>query len=173
MTSPALAQWRSGRLGRLDRLIAVHPESRGSATDPAVAQEWTHALVLRLASEFPGFCRDLHNEASRAVAWALPLSDERIRLLIFVGLTTDRALNRNSADPRTLAGDFSRFRVPLWVDLHQRHPWSAPAWREGLRCPQVARNGVVHDDLEKLADVQGMPRPGTFLRDEMEIISAA
>ncbi|HST81670.1 MAG TPA: hypothetical protein VLL08_08045 [Kineosporiaceae bacterium] len=119
-----------------------------------MAQEWTHALILRLASEFQGFCRDLHNDVSKAVAWALAASDEDIRLLILVGLTTDRALNRSSADPQTLAKDFARFRITLWADLKRRHPRSAPGWEESLRLLHAARNGVVHDDLDKLAHVQ-------------------
>lgn len=154
MNSPALAAWRSSRLGRLDRLLAVHPDSTGSGTDPAVAEEWTHALILRLASEFQGFCRDLHTDASKAVARALAASDEEIRLLILVGLTTDRSLNRSSADPQTLAKDFARFRITLWVALEERHPRSVPLWHEGLRYLHLARNGVVHDDLGKLASVQ-------------------
>ena len=68
MTSPALTTWQSSRLPRLDQLIALHPDTAGSTTDPAVAEEWTHALVLRLASEFQGFCRDLHNDLARTIA---------------------------------------------------------------------------------------------------------
>jgi len=154
MTSPALAAWRSSRLVRLDRLLAVHPNSTGSATDPAVAEEWTHALILRLASEFQGFCRDLHSDVSEAVALTLAASDEEVRLLILVGLTTDRALNGRSADPQTLANDFARFRITLWPELEKRHPRAAPVWRESLRLLHAARNGVVHDDLDKLANVQ-------------------
>jgi hypothetical protein len=153
MTSPALATWRSSRLSRLDRLLAVHPDSSGSTTDPSVAQEWTQALVLRLASEFQGYCRDLHNDVSGAIAGALAASDCRIQLMIFTGLTAGRALNRSSADPQTLATDFARLGVMLWRELTQRHPHDGPIWREILGLLHQARNGVVHDDPQRIIGV--------------------
>ncbi len=154
MTSPALVTWRSSRLPRLDRMIAVHPETSGSRTDPVVALEWTHALVLRLASEFQGFCRDLYDDAAVAVARELAESNKRARAMILAALKVDRSLNRGSADFNNLARDFARFQIKLWDALANRHPAAASTWKKSLESLHSARNGVVHDELDKLRAVE-------------------
>jgi hypothetical protein len=69
MTSIALQYWRNRRLDYLDDLLVAHRLVRGTAIGrrrrmPAV----NAALVLRLAAEFQGFARDLHEEASATFA---------------------------------------------------------------------------------------------------------
>lgn len=149
MTSPALTTWQSSRLSRLDRLIALHPDSAGSTTDPAVAEEWTQALVLRLSSEFQGFCRDLHNDLARTIARALTGWDEKTRSLVFAGLTRGRALEQKSASAETIRADFDRLSVDLLL-LLSTHPRAGPQWTGELGQLHRARNGVVHDDPDKI-----------------------
>jgi len=149
MTSPALTTWQSRRLPRLDRLIALHPDTAGSTTDPAVAEEWTHALVLRLTSEFQGFCRDLHTDLARTIARLLTEQNENTRSLVFAGLTRRRALEQYSATVESISGDFNRLSVDLVV-LLSTHPRAGPQWADELTLLHVARNGVVHDDPNKI-----------------------
>jgi hypothetical protein len=153
MTSPAFGAWRSGRLVRLDGLLAAHPNSIGSATDPAVAQEWTEALVQRLASEFQGYCRDLHDDAVEAILDTIMASYSPLRAVLMNGLILDRGLDRRSADPKTIANDFARLGLDLWVALAASHPEAVSGWREGLLLLHRARNGVSHDDRATLAAV--------------------
>jgi hypothetical protein len=153
MTSPALTTWQLSRLPRLDRLIALHPDSAGSTTDPAVAEEWTHALVLRLTSEFQGFCRDLHNDLARTIARALTGWDEKARSLVFAGLTRGRALEQYSANAETIRADFDRLGVDLLL-LLSTHPRAGPQWTKELKLLHMARNGVVHDDPGKIEQVK-------------------
>jgi hypothetical protein len=153
MTSPALATWRSSRLPRLDRLLALHPDSAGSATDPAVAEVCTHALVSRLASQFQGFCRDLHDDAVNAILDAVAVSDEEMRGMLTNGLTVGRGLDRRSADPKTVDDDFARLGADQWVGLAAVRPEAVSSWREGLGALHRARNGVAHDDRDAIAAV--------------------
>src|SRR4051812_34331112 len=106
--STALITWRSNRLVRFDRLLAVHPDSNGSVLDPAVAGELTRALVLQLAGEFQGFSRDLHDEAVRAMVSSIGTPSSRLRSTVLDNLVHGRRLNRGNADPGTLEEDFSR-----------------------------------------------------------------
>jgi hypothetical protein len=154
MTLPALRKWRSNRLTRLDLVLAAHPHAAGSRTDPAVAPEWTRALVLIVASEFQGFCRDLHDDAAEAIARGVVSDDRRIRDIIISGLTVNRGLNRRGADVQTLEDDFLRLGMALWPSLSKQHPIAAPVWLEALRYLHKARNGVVHDDLTSVAIAQ-------------------
>lgn len=153
MTSPALVTWRSARLGRIDRLLAAHPHSIGSTTDPALAEQLTHALVLLLASEFQGFCRDLYDNGVRVLVGAAETRNSELRLTLADGLALGRGLNRRSADAKTLGDDFLRLGLNLWPDLAASHPGSAPAWREGLAQLHRARNGVAHHDLGRIEAV--------------------
>lgn len=146
MTISALQNWRSVRLERLDRLLAAHPDVAGSTTDPAVTREWTRALVLLLASEFQGFCRDLHDEVANAIGRGAAGNDERLRKRICSGLTMSRGLDRRSADVQTLNHDFYRLGSELSTRLAQQYPDEAAAWLDGLRYLHKARNGVIHDD---------------------------
>jgi hypothetical protein len=148
MTSPALTTWQSSRLPRLDQLIALHPDTAGSTTDPAVAEEWTHALVLRLTSEFQGFCRDLHDDLARTIARLLTGQD-KTRLLIIDGLTRGRDLDQYSATVETLVADFDRLGIELPSKL-PAHPRAGPKWKQELLQLHWARNGVVHDDPSKI-----------------------
>ena len=155
MTSPALEAWRSSRLPRLDRLLAAHPNSAGSSTDPAVSDEWSQALVLRLASEFQGFCRDLHDDAVQAIVTAVTPPVSPLRVMLLEGLTVGRGLDRFSADPRTIKDDFRRLGLDLWVLVGTGRAESTSVWREGLRLLHRARSGVVHDDAEAIEAVRG------------------
>jgi hypothetical protein len=153
MTSPAFEAWRSSRLVRLDRLIAAHPDSPGSATDPAVAEEWTQALVLRLAGEFQGFCRDLHNYVAEGMVVKVAAPESRLYFALLEGLTVGRGLDQRNADPETVSGDFTRLGVNLRVVLGAGQSQTA-AHRDALRLLNRARNGVVHDDPTSRAKVE-------------------
>jgi hypothetical protein len=172
MPLPALHKWCSSRLPRLDRLMAAHPRSAGSKTDPAVAQEWTRALVLMLASESQGFCRDLHDDAAEMIAQGVVGVEGRILDTILSGMTVNRGLNRRSADLQTLEGDFLCLGVSLWPAMSQQHPVAAPAWLEALRCLHKARNGIVHDDIGSVATAQaaGWPLELTTVRSWRKVL---
>jgi hypothetical protein len=56
--------WASARTDRIKRLRAAHQTLGGTGPGRRwVTDELNHALILRLASEFQGFARDLHDES--------------------------------------------------------------------------------------------------------------
>jgi hypothetical protein len=152
MTFSALQIWQSDRLDRLDRLLAAHPDAAGSTTDPSVTREWTRALVLLLAGEFQGFCRDLHDEAANAIGRGAAGNDERLFDRVVLGLTINRGLDRRSADLQTLNSDFRLLGTKLSRALWERHPDQAARWLDGLEYLHRARNGVIHDDDSSVKD---------------------
>jgi hypothetical protein len=162
MTSPALKTWRSSRLGRIDQLLAVHPDSIGSSTDPGAAAELTEALVVRLASEFQGFCRDLHDDVIEVVIKSLPMLSSQLFTTLAEGLAEGRGLDRRGADPKTIGDDFDRLGLSLWPALGRASPGAASDWRQALALLHRARNGVAHDDREAVAEVGQLGWPVQF-----------
>jgi hypothetical protein len=154
MTSPALDAWRSSRLVRLDRMLAAHPDSACSPTDPALAREWSDALVLRLAAEFQGFCRDLHDNVIVVLIGEIALHSRELSAMLATSLLAGRGLDRRSADPKTIGDDFERVGSDLWASLAARRPGAVQGWREGLNLLHRARNGVAHDDADALVAVE-------------------
>jgi hypothetical protein len=93
MVSAALSEWRSRRDAKLRNLLDAHIAVGGSGAGRRWAtEELNHALVLRLASEFQGFCRDLHEEAvGRLVETAAP-TDLQPQQVLAIPYRTGRRL---------------------------------------------------------------------------------
>ncbi len=98
MPSSALASWRKRRGERLDDLLHAHRSVGGSAR----GRRWrtatlNEALLLRLAAEFQGFARDLHQEACDIfAAWTAP-SNLAVRQVVRAQLMEGRELERGNA----------------------------------------------------------------------------
>jgi hypothetical protein len=152
VTSAALSEWNTDRAARLDRLVAAHRAVRG-VNRRWVTDELNHALVLRLASEFQGFARALHEEASRAVVATLIPNDPDRQDALLAAFLTGRRLNSGNAQPGVLRRDFGCFGLSLWAALDQRFPSRATAWRGDLSMLNTARNCLAHDDIGRLAIV--------------------
>jgi hypothetical protein len=150
--SVALAQWKTDRAARLDRLVAAHRTVRG-VDRRWITDELNHSLILRLCSEFQGYARGLHDEASQAIVAALAPNDPTRQDALLVPFSAARRLNTGNAGPETLRRDFSLFGLKLWADLESRYPGRAAGWRSDLTVLNTARNGLAHDDLGCLRSV--------------------
>jgi hypothetical protein len=163
MTSRALASWQIDRAARLDRLEAAHILiSRAGPGRRRLAEELNHAMVLRLATEFQGFARDLHDEASRALVAALAPGDPLRQQRLWAPYQHGRRLDRGNAGPSALHEDFALFGMSLWDDLRQRNPNRSRQWRDRLTLLNEARNGLVHADGQKLVRVSADGWPITL-----------
>jgi len=121
------------------------------ALDEWGADELSHAVLLRLAAEFQGFCRDLHNECIELFVAALGLTDRRLELILSTqNMRSGRRLDSGNANQDTLAQDFSRFGLQVWAELEKSFPELAPGWNAVLRLLNTARNGLAHDADDKL-----------------------
>jgi hypothetical protein len=154
MPSPALGLWKSDRAVCIDRLLAAHKHVRVTNSGRRwVTDELNHSLILRLASEFQGFARELHNDTSEAVVAALAPGDASLQATLLQPYQAGRRLDRGNADPDTLRQDFGLFGVNVWSALGQRYPSRAPRWHRQLRLLTTARNGLAHANEARIQQV--------------------
>lgn len=163
MSSGSLGTWNWVRTERVKRLRAAHQALAGTAPGRRwVTEELNQALILRLASEFQGFARDLHDEAGVFVAGCLAPGNPQLQDVLRLPYTVNRKLNQGNADPGTLGNDFGLFGIVLWAALQARYPARAKGWNQKLSALNMARNGIVHDDGAKIARVQADGWPLTL-----------
>ena len=145
------------------RLRAAHEALSGTGPGRRwVTGELNQALILRLASEFQGFARELHDEAGVFVAGRLAPGDARLQDMLRLPYTVSRKLSQGNADPGVLGNDFGLFGLVLWSALQSRYPARAAGWNQKLAALNMARNGIVHDDGAKIARVQADGWPFTL-----------
>jgi hypothetical protein len=132
MMSASLLDWRSARTRRLGRLRAAH-ELYGSGPGRRwETEELNHALVLRLASEFQGFARDLHDEALDAIIAAVAPAAPNVQVMLRGPYIAAWRLDRGNADPGALGSDFGLLGMQLWDDLKLRYPSRCAIWNHKL-----------------------------------------
>lgn len=148
MISSALTTWRGTRSARLDRLVQTRLMVNWSAR--WAADELDQALVLRVASEFQGFARDLHDEAIELIGEAVAPGDRHRQLLLGLPYQAARRLDPGNTDVRALSQDFKLFGLTLWSDLEQGDPSQAAGWKAAVEALNTARNGLAHDDAAKI-----------------------
>jgi hypothetical protein len=163
MPSSSLSTWASARTDRVTRLRAAHQALGGTGPGRRwVTDELNQALILRLASEFQGFARDLHDEAGLFVAECVAPGNLDVQDSLRIPYTYSRKLNQGNADPGTLGSDFGLFGIPLWAGLQARYQDRAKDWNRKLAALNMARNGIVHDDAAKVARAQADGWPFTL-----------
>lgn len=163
MSSASLSTWASARTDRVRRLRAAHQALGGTGPGRRwVTDELNQALILRLASEFQGFARDLHDEAGVFVAKCVAPGNAQMQASLRIPYTFNRKLNQGNADPGTLGSDFGVFGIALWAELQARFHGRAKDWNQKLAALNMARNGIVHDDAAKVARVQADGWPFTL-----------
>ncbi|WP_432558841.1 hypothetical protein [Granulicoccus sp. GXG6511] len=117
-----------------------------------ITTEINHALILRLASEFQGFCRDLHEESIEAfIGSGLPVPDP-INSVVRASLETGRKIDSGNATWANIVTDFQRFGLSLKAELQQSRPGRYSGWVTVMDRLNKARNAIAHDDRVKLAE---------------------
>jgi hypothetical protein len=115
MASASFANWAAARADRIKRLRAAHEAFGGTGPGRRwVTDELNHALILRLASEFQGFVRDLHDETGLFIARSLAPGNQQLQDSLRIPYTLHRKMNQGNADPGTLGNDFGLFGMVLW-----------------------------------------------------------
>jgi hypothetical protein len=150
MPSDALTRWQQERRAVLDSLEAVHEQVTGRKRGRQTATEHLNlALFTRLAAEFQGFCRDLHDDA--AICIADSLADEysaRIPVLLSA-LVRGRKLDGGNAGPGNIGNDFGNLGMSLWPAVKAQYPVRGPKWNTVLERLNDVRNAVAHSDNAK------------------------
>jgi hypothetical protein len=108
------------------------------------------ALVVRLTGEFQGFGRDLHDEASDALAARAAAGNPALELVIAAMLKSDRRLDRGNPTPDALGNDFLRFGMELWPALKAEDVRNELREKR-LRALVEARNAISHSNAGGLS----------------------
>lgn len=156
MPSAAYAQWSGTRKKKLDELFAAHSTvgGRGPGRRWRTTQlNW--AITLRLAGEFQGFSRDLHDEAADILC--SPVTDPGLSAVLRSGLSRSRKLDKGNAQPAALGNDFSYLGISLWPALKNANPRAA-TWNSDLDSLNTARNAIAHDDQDEFLKLQNLGR---------------
>ena len=113
---------------------------------------------MRLAAEFQGFARELHDLACDLFAsWTAP-GRPAVESVVRTRLREGRELDRGNAHPGSIGRDFGRFGFDVWPALASRDSSSA-RHNQSLERPNTARNAVAHDDAAALDDLRGQGFP--------------
>jgi len=159
MTSRALVRWRHERAEHLSDLLLAHRLVGG----PARGRRWrtrglNEALILRLAAEFQGFSRDLHDLACMTFAWWVAPSNPAVEQVVRARLIERRELDPGNARPDSIGNDFARFGFNLWSVLSALDP-ATTRHVQSLGRLNAARNALAHANDTRLIILraQGFP----------------
>jgi hypothetical protein len=158
--SHARAEWLTKRSNRIDELVSAHAMVR----QPGPGGQWrtgqiNAAIVVRVAVEFQGYSRDLHDEAVDHMANHLTATSGAIASVFRSSLTLNRALDKVNAQPSSLGSDFGRLGMAFWPALKAAFPATAGYWHTELETLNEARNGLAHHDEAKLRSVADAGSP--------------
>jgi len=149
--SAALARWEHDAQRALNEIEVAHRGLRGGARGRRYATlQINHAYAVLLASQFQGFCRDLHSEAVDAIAsGTTPGAVARVLLLL---MSRGRKLDAGNANPGSIGADFARLGMEFWVDVEAADPRNARR-REALEALNLWRNAIAHQDWSRMGGV--------------------
>jgi hypothetical protein len=160
--SLALLSWRAERQRRLDELLAAHQTVGGAGPGRRWrTRELNWALTLRLAGEFQGFGRDLHDLAVDYFVDIVSAGNADLAQVLRERTTTNRQLDRGNAQPGSLGSDFAMLGLTLWPALEQADPRAA-GWNASLERLNTARNAIAHVDEDTLAQLRRENQPVTL-----------
>lgn len=149
MASTAYEEWAGVRQARLAALYRAHAAARA----PDVAEQLSWAAVLRLAAEFQGYVRDLHDNTADALVLSLT-GPTPVTGAVRDAALYQRRLDAGNATRDAIAHDFRRFGLDVLGEVGVRHP-SSSHWLDALRDLNHARNGIAHAQPEKVESAIG------------------
>jgi hypothetical protein len=159
MSSSALTTWHGDRAARVAELLSAHTRIGGVRPGRRVGtRQINWALTLRLAGEFQGFARDLHDLAVDHLVTTLSPTNPALRAMLLASLTRDRDLDKGNAHPGSLGRDFGRLGFELWPALEAKDV-RAPRWNSDLSVLNRARNAIAHAQDQKLVQLEGQGYP--------------
>jgi hypothetical protein len=141
--SAALERWNGERVQRLDEVEAVHTRLGKGRGRRWFTEQLNRGYLLLLASEFQGFCRDLHTGGTEFVVAQAPVS---IQAIVRTNLTRGRLLDRGNANPGNIGADFGRLSIDLWPRVKAQSSLN-PGRQAKLEQLNVWRNAIAHDSV--------------------------
>lgn len=149
MPSQSYRVWLTTRASELDEIEAAHASVGGTGRGRRYAtQQINHAYAVLVASQFQGFCRDLHTESvARLMTFINPPA--LVRHLVQAGFTQGRQLDSKNAQPSSLGADFGLLGIKFW-DRVKAHHGRNEARRVELERLNKWRNAIAHQNFSEV-----------------------
>lgn len=150
MPSDALVHWNEVRRRRLEELYTAHHAVGGTKLGRRTATEQLNwSVVLRLAAEFQGYCRDLHDEMRQQIVTSTYTMGAAHQEVLDRALVEQRRLDKGNANRSTIREDFMRFGFNLLDETKSGHRHGA-GWLDRLEDLNTARNAAAHSNTVAL-----------------------
>jgi hypothetical protein len=145
MPSVSYRRWRTVRRAALDLVEAAHATIHGTGAGRREAtRQLNHGYTVLLATEFQGFCRELHTESVQHFVANLAAAQQPI---VEEALTFNRQVDHGNANPGTLGSDFGRFGFRWWPVVDSVDA-DGPALRQNLEEMNNWRNAIAHNNFD-------------------------
>lgn len=146
MPSIAYRRWKGARADALDEIAQAHVAVGGTGPGRRFAtQQLNQAYAVLLASQFQGFCRDLHTECiDYLIAFG---ASSALRLTLWSEFTWGRQLDRGNAQPGSIGADFRRLGINFWTEV-ESYSADTGAWKSALEELNSWRNAIAHQDFD-------------------------
>jgi hypothetical protein len=146
--SSALRDWNTRRARALDEIEQAHRVV--VSLDPGQGQPYAirqihQAYTVLLASQFQGFCRDLHSECRPFLLAAVPY--QALKKACEQYFTRERKLDEGNANLSNINVDFSRFGLVFWDEV-KKQDWRNRKRGVLLEALVLWRNAIAHHDFE-------------------------
>jgi hypothetical protein len=147
--SQALTDWNAKRASSIGLAWQMHSTQVASTATGWQVDQALAIVLQRMATEFQGFCRSLHDEASEVFAVTAAKGNMPLEGTLRKLLTTGRDIDKGNAHSDAIARDFSRFGFIFWSAMTAVDN-RAGGWPKELKKLTEMRNGVAHDDAAKI-----------------------
>ena len=146
MPSSPHQRWTSTQAAKLDEIQQAHTAVGGTRRGRRYAtQQINQAYAVLLASQFQGFCRDLHSES---VEYLVPtIAPASLQPLFRAELMRNRQLQRGNAQPDSIKADFGRLGIDFWTEVSRIDPRNRER-RALLDNLNRWRNAIAHQDFD-------------------------
>ncbi len=146
MPSNSYRRWIKAQAAALDQMENAHSSVGGTARGRRYATDQINqAYAILLASQFQGFCRDLHSESAAYLIDALqPLG---LRPIVRAEFTRDRKLDKGNANPGNVGNDFNRLGLEFWDEVKTLRAKNS-ARNRSLEMLNEWRNAIAHQHFD-------------------------
>jgi hypothetical protein len=146
MRSEAFRRCSKSRALGLDQIENAHASVGGTERGRRYATDQINqAYAVLLASQFQGFCRDLHSESVDYLVDIL--EPPSLRPIVRAELTRERKLDKGNATPGNLGDDFGRLGIEFWAELKKLSAKST-ARNQALEMLNHWRNAIAHQNFD-------------------------
>jgi hypothetical protein len=145
MPSQSLKLWSAQRMAALDEIEEAHRHVGGTGPGRRYAtQQINQAYAVLLASQFPGFCRDLH-ECVEHVSRMVPSAD--LQRLVRMEFLMHRRLDVGNPNSGNISADFNRLGLVFWNKVEGDHTRNHDR-RAALDDLARWRNAIAHQHFD-------------------------